>query len=856
MRMNKHITPVLIPGRLVIWVAFVLCPLALLAQQSGTLVRGRIADAETRSGVAFAGIAVPGMSIGGRSDENGYFEIKSEKPFAEIRISALGYQEQKVAVQPGVEQSLDINLVPQTTNLKEVTVKSGKYRNKNNPAVELIKLVVENRDKNRVENQRTFREEQYEKVLLGLSNLSEKVKDKKVLKSLRFALDNADTSKLEGMGVIPVFLQENIQDLYLRADPKARKLLIKANKSVKFPGYLEQEGINKALRYLNQEVNLYDNYVVLLTDHFLSPIANMAPMFYRYYPMDTIEESGSKIVRLAFFPRNKTDMLLQGELYIALDSTYPVVRATFGVNPDINLNWVKSIELQQDFQRLPSGKWVLSNEDYRMDFGIARKGAGLFGQRLISHRDPEINPVLPDSVFRNAYAEVEYLPGAGQSDSTYWAGARHVELNAAEAATYQNMDSLQNTPLFKNTAKALLIATVGYVNVGPNFEIGPVSTFYAFNGVEGSRLRFGGRTSSTLSKQVNLDGYGAYGFQDNRLKFGGKATIALRGSTYNQFPYNLLRVQYQQDIRIPGLELARTQTGGFLTSFVRGENDKFLYFNKFTLEHEREFNNHFSYAVGFEQESQAPAGTLRFDPVTGSQPENPTVTTAKAYLQLRYAPGETFFQTSTYRQTINVNYVATLRYARGIDGFYGGEHSFHDVRASFYKFTNIPPIGYNYLFIEAGGVFGKVPYPLLSIHRANQTYLYQLYSYNLMNFMEFISDRYVAINMDHNFYGFFLNKIPLVRKLKLRESASFKMLYGAVTPTNLPSEGSGLYRFPTYPDGSPISYTLAAKPYIEAGIGIGNIFKVLRIDLVRRFTYLDHPGAPKYGVRGMLQVFF
>ncbi|MBK6931332.1 MAG: carboxypeptidase-like regulatory domain-containing protein [Saprospirales bacterium] len=820
------------------------------------MIRGQVTDAETRQPVPFAGIGVPETGAGARADAEGRYELHTQQQFHELRITALGYQPQTVPVKPGTAQTIDIALAPENTRLEEVIIKPGKYRNKNNPAVELIKLVVAHRDENRVENLQTFREEQYEKVIIGFSNLSERLKGKKTLRSIRFLLDNVDTTKLDGLSVVPVFLQENIQDLVLRAEPHSRKLLVRASQSVKFPGYLEQEGINKALRYLNQEVNLYDNYVVLLTDHFLSPVSNLAPMFYRYYPMDTLEVSGIKVVRLAFFPRNKTDMLLQGDLYIALDSTYPVVRATFGVNPEINLNWVKSLELQQNFQRLPSGKWFLAYEDYRMDFGLGQKGAGLFGQRLVSHREPLINTPLPDSLFQKQYADVVYLPGATRTDTAYWAGARHFSLNGAEAATYGNMDSLQNTRLFKNTARALLLASIGYVNAGPHFEIGPINTFYAFNPVEGNRFRMGGRTSSSLSKRFNVDAYTAYGLSDQRWKFGAAVTLALRGTACNQFPINLLRIKYQKDVRIPGQELAQGQTNNLFTSFVRGVNDKFVYYNRFGFEHEREFQNHFSYAVGLEQQTQQPAGALRFDPVDVGQAVNDPLTTTKAYVRLRYAPGEKFFQTATYRQTIDVNYIATLHYARGIDGFYGGEYNFQEIRASFYKFSNLPPIGYNYLYLEAGGVFGKVPYPLLTIHRANQTYVYQLYSYNLMNFMEFISDRYIALNMDHNFYGFFLNKIPLIRKLKLREMITLKILYGAITPTNRPYEGSGLYRFPAYPDGSPITYTLEAKPYVEASIGISNLFKVLRIDLVRRFSYLDHPGAPKYGVRGMLQLQF
>jgi hypothetical protein len=103
--------------------------------------------------------------------------------------------------------------------------------------------------------------------------------------------------------------------------------------------------------------------------------------------------------------------------------------------------------------------------------------------------------------------------------------------------------------------------------------------------------------------------------------------------------------------------------------------------------------------------------------------------------------------------------------------------------------------------------------------------------------------------MEQSFYGFFTNKIPLVRKLKLREFVTLKVLYGQVSSQNQPTANSGLLQFPTYADGSPLTYTLEKKPYIEGSIGIGNIFKILRVDLVRRFTYLDHPQTSRIGFR-------
>jgi hypothetical protein len=159
-------------------------------------------------------------------------------------------------------------------------------------------------------------------------------------------------------------------------------------------------------------------------------------------------------------------------------------------------------------------------------------------------------------------------------------------------------------------------------------------------------------------------------------------------------------------------------------------------------------------------------------------------------------------------------------------------------------------LGYTDVTLEGGYIFGQVPYPLLDIHRANQTYGYQLNSYNLMNFLEFVSDKYAAANFDVHFNGFFLNKIPLVRKLKLREVGSFKVLYGSLRSNNNPDNNPDLFVFPTDPlTGEPTTFSLNNGPYIEASVGLANIFKIMRLDFVKRLTYLDHPDVQDWGIR-------
>ncbi len=822
-----------------------------LTAQNLAGLRGQVIDAATKEGLPFSTIALPGTGKGFVTDINGFFEIKEAVRSPQLQVSCIGYRQKTVDAPKQFVDIFRIELEADVAVTSEVVVRPKKYRNKNNPAVELIENVIKNRNVNRTEGFESYQEEQYEKIFVGLSNLSEKFKNRKMMKSWKVLTDNTDTTLLAGQGITPVYFQESLQDFYSQRSPKRSKIWVSGQKKVKFP-LIDEDGLEKYLRYLYQEANIYDDYVILLTDHFISPISDRAPIFYRYYPADTAIVEGSKVVRLEFFPRNKTDMLLQGELFIALDSTYPVTKITYTVNPNVNLNWARKVETEQTFKKLPSGKWALDEEDYLLDFGATANGTGIFARRTITHRDQKMGVKLPDSLFQKNYEYRSLRAGAEAQDTGFWAGSRHVALTATEARTYAAMDSVLRTPLFQRVSKTLKILIGGYWKPGGGIEIGRLNTFFAFNPVEGNRFRFGGRTSPQFSKRFNFEGFVAYGMRDERWKYGIGTNICLtRGRAYNRFPYHLFRANYQQDLLTPGVLVIGTFTPTSLaSSVVRGTNDRFLFQKKLVLQYEREFYNRFSFILGYEHRDLSPLGSLQFKPTDDSVIDANNVVAAAPFLQIRYAPGEEFYQIeSGWRQRIRFKTITTLRYSRGIEGFMGGQYKYDNLTASIYRFSNLPPIGYNYFYIEAGGIFGKVPYPLLTVHRANQTFGYRFMAFNLMNFMEFVSDRYVWVNMEHNFYGFFLNKIPLIKKLKFREYATCKVLYGQISSKNKPTAGSGLFELPTYSDGTPLTYSLEKKPYIEASVGLGNIFKVLRVDLVRRFSYLDHPETSKFGVR-------
>lgn len=185
-----------------------------------------------------------------------------------------------------------------------------------------------------------------------------------------------------------------------------------------------------------------------------------------------------------------------------------------------------------------------------------------------------------------------------------------------------------------------------------------------------------------------------------------------------------------------------------------------------------------------------------------------------------------------------------------------GAYNYQNINLRVFKRFYLSQFGYADVTAEAGYIFGELPYPLLMIHRANQTYAYQLNSYNLMNFMEFVSDHYASVSSDYYFNGLLLNRVPLIKKLKLREVAGIKILYGGVRKENNPKYNSESFVFPVNENFEPTTFTLENRPYIEANVGIGNIFKIARIDFVKRLTYLNNPNAPSWGIRGRFKFDF
>lgn len=818
-----------------------------------TTVTGTIVDASSNQPLPFANIIFVGTTIGTTTDDRGAFTLQGTGSFTTVAASFVGYKTVNRVITPGTTQKLTIRLTADSQVLNEVVIHSGKrarYRNKNNPAVELIRNVISHREQNKIGHYAYASYEEYDKLQFSLSSLSNKISDRKIFQKYRFLLDNRDTTTLRGKSLLPIYLEEKLSEHYYRKSPEKTKVIVTGDKRVDFGQYFDNNGISIYLNRMYAEVDIYSNAIYLMTNQFLSPISSNAPTFYQYYLADTITVGNTKLAGLNFVPRNATDMLFEGKMYVTLDSNYAVQKIDLSINPKINLNWVRDLQIHQQFEPNTDGRYYLSKSDLMADFGISKgKGGGIFGQRSVSYRDYKTGEAKPDH-FYDGQAQVVEAGAASQPDE-FWAINRHDTLSTAESKVYTNIDSLKNMPSFKRTMQAVTFVFAGYKSFGP-FEIGPANTFYSFNPVEGFRLRVGGRTTPALSKRYYAETYAAYGFKDQRWKYFLSGTYSINNKSIYQFPQHYVRGSFQRDTKIPGQELQFVQEDNFLLSFKRGVNDKWLYNDTYRIDYVHEFMNHFSYSFGFRNWQQSPAGGLRF--MRAGDDENtptPTLTTSEFSAEARWAPNEQFYQGKIYRVPIFNRYpIFNLRFVAGVKGLFNGSYNYQSVTGTVSKRFFLSQLGYSYVTLQGGYIFGQVPFPLLIIHRANQTYAYQVNSYNLMNFLEFVSDRYASLNIDHSFNGFFFNKIPLLKALKWREAVSFKALYGGLRDQNDPKLNPSLYQFPVDAQGVPYTYSLNKKPYLEASVGVANVLKFFRIDLVKRINYLDHPNVSQWGIRG------
>ncbi len=812
---------------------FFFCSLVSFSQT--TKVSGKIYDGLTNEPVPFSTLFFKNTTVGANADEQGHYSLQTDNPVDTLIVNYIGYLPAKVSVKKGTAQVLNIALRQNKFDLPDVVINAGE-----NPADVIMRKVVKNKDLHDRDNLDAYRYSSYNKLEFDLNNITNNFKNKKIFKPFRFVFDNMDSSGTNKKPFLPVFITETVSKVYSQKNPKGRKEEIIANKI----SGTENETVTSYLGDFYAHLNIYDPYIYLFGKGFVSPTSGIGPLYYKYYLYDSTYIGNKWCYKITFKPRRKQELTFVGEMWIN-DTSFAVKRLNMRIADDANINYIEDLVIVDEYDATDSINWVLTKEVLVMNIAPTetkeKQTMGLIGRKTTYYSDYVINQPMPSKFFTRG-AEVEVSEEAFGKDTAFWDSARAERLTRNEEKIYKMADTIVTVPAFKRYSDFIKMVGTGYLAWG-KFDVGPVYSMYSYNYVEGSRFRFGGRTNWRFSQKVILNGYLAYGLRDMLFKAGG-------GIQYftSKKPRQSIGIDLKRDVEQLGKgPNALTDDNIFQTIILRTPSYKLISNEQERVYIEREWFNGFSTRVAFTHSYYEPLGQLNFTYYASDAKTDTfsTMNVSEVSFFFRFAYHERFVAGKINRVSLGSEYPITrIQYSRGLKGAAVGDFNYHKLNIKVDDKVYLGNFGRFNFTVEAGKIWGVLPYPLLTVHPGNQAYVYDETAFNLMNFYEFVSDEYVSVMTQHHFGGLFLDRIPLLRKLKWREVFTANAVIGRMSDENLDI----LVNKDAF-------YTLS-KPYVELGVGVENIFKILRLDALTRLSYRDNPGIPKYGVRASISIRF
>lgn len=809
---------------------FVLCFYHPSVAQQEKTVRGKVLEQGTENPIPFAQAGVKGTTYFTNCDDQGNFTLSVPLGADSLYIYSFGFKGKSVSLKVAKEERLFIYLEPDIIENEVIII----Y--KDEPEVRLVKKILKNKAIHHRKNLEAYSYSQYDKIKIGDKDYEE-IRDKWYIpKGFRFFFENPDT--LEQATYLPLFLIETVKKYWFRNNPRAEK---EEALAASVSGF-ENPSLSRIFNDRTLSVYIYDDYLNLFTKNFISPISDNCLNHYIYHIEDSLEIDGYPCIKLSFSPKHKQELTLKGQM-IVVDSVFAIKSWSADIASDANINFITGISLHQDYSETDSSTWMKSEEEYFIhgELDIPMLGhRKFFGTKETAYSGFEINRPK-EKEFYNQSGTYEFDGEAHKRDSIFWERERMIPLTQNDKNLYYNTDSLKKHPIFKNA----LIFFTGYKKIHhEKWQIGSLYSLYAYNPVEGNRFRLGLRSTPKWQENWLINSYLAYGTRDQRFKYG----VGLQ-HFFRKMPRNHIGLFFREDIQqLTWVQnYYRTQETVLSTLFKISSSNKLIFNKEIRAFYAYEWKEGLMNTIQFRRNSMEPLQDLRFYQRTENDIiDLKTISTAEVSLITHWGIKEKYLVGDYKRVSLGTPYpVFDLVLTKSFRNVLGSNFDFYKGVFSVKQRLRTGSLGYTRYRLETGKIWGKVPYPLLELHNGNQTIFYDELSYNTMNFLEFASDQYASLFVTHFFDGFFFNKIPLFRKLKWREIVSGKVLTGSLEQNH-----QEVLLFPEN------LYVLGKEPYAEAGFGIDNIFKVIRIDFLWRLNYLDHPGIKRFKVMGGLHLSF
>lgn len=795
-----------------------------------TVVSGTIVDTK-REPIPFANIVFKNTTIGTTSDPNGNFQITTTKKVDTLQVSAVGYLPRSIVINPYASQHITIPMQENVYSLHEVKILPGE-----NPAHPILRSIIDNKYRNDPNKFPSWKSRVYNKIEIDLKNLGKPKKNKRFWDDMEFIFENLDTLPDDSVPYLPVFITESVSDYYRSGEDGISKEVIHANRL----SGVRTQTITQFTGKFYQDFNIYKNFINVDNIGLISPINDQWFLFYKYYLVDSMQAGNMKLYKIDFKPRMPSEAAFNGSMWV-IDSIFAVYKIDMSISNKANINFLNKLEIRKfyvfnDSTCIPEKEEILA--DFNVEGNNKNRTIGLIGRKTTIYQD-FVFEETPKEIIESPM-QTKIMRDALDKDADFWTSARPERLNVREEGIYNMVDSLKKVPKFNSITEIVETILFGYKDFG-KFEIGPYFYMVSYNPIEGNRLRIGGRTTKEFHEKIRLDGYTAYGFRDQHWKYNIGAYYY-----FNKQPLRVLSLHYEHDNQLLGKSKNAFMEDNFLSSAIsRNPNNKLTLTDQLDATYEHEWFSGLSTTGSFKWQYIRRGENLPF--YAPDSVKAPALYNKEIGINTRIAIGEAFIPGDFQRMSLGSKKPIINIYT-GLGSVRLNQQDYLYGRVYFDLFDKIPmnPFGYTFYYIQAGAIFGSVPFPLLKLHEGNETLANDLYAFNLMNYYEFASDRYASLFMEHHFQGFFLNKIPLFKWLKWREVVGYKVLYGELNKNR-----HNQLLFPKGLTG------IGSMPYMEASAGIENILRLIRVDSIWRLNYLDHnDNVPKWGIRVSLQIRF
>lgn len=807
-------------------------------------IGGYVKD-EKSNAIPFANILFKGSTIGTVSDENGKFYLESDKNYNQIEVTFLGYETRIVPVKSR-DLNLAIILKEEASQLKEVVIYTGKVKKKGNPAIAILKKMWAKKRKNGIYLFNQYQYDKYEKLEFDINNIDSLLIKSKLFKGIEFIFKDIDTSNITGKAFLPIFINESVYKDYGKniGGTKLRQDLV-ANKN---SGFSSNQNLIAFIKDLYLDYNIYDNYIKIFDKSFVSPLSKLSGVAtYNYVLRDSAFIGNKWCYNILYYPRRKNELTFKGDFWVN-DTTFAVKEINLQASKSANINWVKDIYIEQEFNVLNDSVFLLKRDYMLSDFSLNKKNQskGIYGRRTTMYDNYNFTSVRDDNFYKkksNVYVDSIY-----NKNDSYWTINRQEKLNKNEQGIYKMLDTLKTVPKFKQIYNLVSILGSGYIAF-KGFDYGDIYSTFGKNDVEGWRLRVGARTFIDGNEPWRIQVFMAYGFNDNQFKYGLSGKYMF--NTKNRLTVGLGN---RRDIEQIGVSLTTTNDvmgRSFASSslFASGDNTKLTSINLSNafLMVEPVHNLELRLGASFRTLKSASPNTFNLNYWVDKKNNivKSDVIQSEMDISIKYMPNRKTIGYGVERNEVSDNYTTLfINYSKGIKGVFNSDFNYQKIQLLYRKPLLIGGFGRMFATFEVGKTFGAVPLGLINVVPGNQSYFTIANTYSLLNYYEFVTDTYASLNVEHNFNGRFFSRIPFLRKLNLREIVGIKGLYGTVSDENKALNASN------------INYLAPKKGYFEYSVGVGNIFKVFRIDFSWRGSYKNLPNSNNFTIKGAFGFYF